>query len=94
MKHWAAPVLVFMQGQADEARNAPPSDFTQGTFEYATSMQALTSTVTWQIKLMLAGLLVAICECLPLGILQIVYSNRIEGKLQTIDMLSTVTSWY
>lgn len=46
-----------------------------------------------KIKLMLAGLLVAICECLPLGILQIVYSNRIEEKLQTIDMLSTVTSW-
>lgn len=46
-----------------------------------------------KIKLVLTGLLVAIFENLPLGILQIVYSQRISSKLSTIGMLSLVTSW-
>lgn len=46
-----------------------------------------------KIKLSMTGLLVATFECLPLGILQILYSQRIKSKLATIDILSLVTSW-
>ena len=47
-----------------------------------------------QIKTMLSGVLVALTESLPLGILQILYSQRLTSKLGTMDVLSLVTSWY
>ena len=47
-----------------------------------------------QIELTQAGLLLAILECVPLGVLQIIYSQRINSKLGTMDMLSLVTSWH
>ncbi len=46
-----------------------------------------------QIKTMFSGVLVALLESLPLGILQIVYSQRIASKMVMLDMLSLVTSW-
>ena len=46
-----------------------------------------------KIQLMLSGLLVAAAENLPLGILQVVYSQRIASHLETMDMLSLITSW-
>ena len=46
-----------------------------------------------QIKTMFSGVLVALLESLPLGILQILYSQRIASKMGMLDMLSLVTSW-
>ena len=46
-----------------------------------------------QIKTMFTGLLVASAESLPLGILQIVYSQRITSRMAIMDVLSLVTSW-
>ena len=39
-----------------------------------------------------SSMMVGAAECLPLGILQIVYSLRV-GKLDVIGMLSLVTTW-
>ena len=47
-----------------------------------------------QLKLLLAGVLLALAENLPLGILQIVYSQRITTRMDLLDMLSLVMSWY
>ena len=43
---------------------------------------------------MLTGLLVAVAENLPLGVMQIVYSQRVASHLALLDMLSLVTSWF
>ena len=37
-------------------------------------------------------MMIAAAECLPLGILQIVYSQRV-GKTGLMEMLSLVTTW-
>ena len=46
-----------------------------------------------QIKTMFSSVLVAMLESLPLGILQILYSQRIASKMELLDVLSLVTSW-
>ena len=46
-----------------------------------------------QIKLLMAGLLLALAENFPLGILQLVYSQRIATKMGKLDMFSLITSW-
>ena len=47
-----------------------------------------------QLWLMVADLIVALTENLPLGILQIIYSVRVTHKMDAMSTISLIMSWY
>merc|ERR1712216_1110833 len=76
----------------DEADQAATSKWNKRRGKLLVHENRLVKT-SRKIKLITAGVLVASLECLPLGILQLAYSQRATSKLGMIDMLSLVTSW-